>query len=196
MSTAQPNTHLNADHEAHQDARTGPDADTRKGGSTVADIEAAVPVRGARVVPVPPPLYYAAAFAVGLLLHRSGMPLSLGARPATAVVGAVALVAGIGLAAAGVVTVAGHHTTIVPHAPVTRLVRTGPYRWTRNPMYTGLAIGYLGAAAIAGTWWPILTLPAALVAIRWLVIAPEERYLTARYGPDYTDYLTHVRRWL
>ncbi len=165
--------------------------------ATGTDKDTSVASRGARVVPVPPPLYYAAAFAVGLLLHsRSGTPLALGGRPATVVLGAGLLAAGVGLATAGVVTVVRHHTTIVPHAPVSTLVRTGPYRWTRNPMYTGLAIGYLGAAGVADTWWPILTMPAALLAIRWLVIAPEERYLTSLYGPDYADYKAHVRRWL
>src|SRR5450631_950384 len=45
-----------------------------------------------------------------------------------------------------------HHTTIVPHRAVSALVTTGPYRMTRNPMYTGLAIAYLGGALLSGSW--------------------------------------------
>jgi protein-S-isoprenylcysteine O-methyltransferase Ste14 len=49
---------------------------------------------------------------------------------------------------------------------------------------------------LLGTWWPILLLSAALIAISKLVIAPEERYLTERFGQCYRDYREAVRRWL
>lgn len=63
-------------------------------------------------------------------------------------------------------------------------------------MYTGLAITYLGAVLLAGTWWPLFTWLLALLAIRALVIGPEERYLTARFGHAYLNYRAHTRRWL
>ena len=151
---------------------------------------------GARVPPVPPPLYYAAAFAGGMLLRGATMPLAIGGRPATVVLGVAGLGAGIGLAVAGLVDVVRHRTTIVPHHPVSTLVCTGAYRISRNPMYTGLTIGYGGAALLVGSWWPLLTLPLAVLAVRRLVIAPEERYLADRFGPAYADYRARVRRWL
>lgn len=63
-------------------------------------------------------------------------------------------------------------------------------------MYTGLAIMVAGAAMLLGTWWPIVLLPAALTAIRTLAIAPEERYLAARFGQAFRNYRQVVRRWL
>jgi protein-S-isoprenylcysteine O-methyltransferase Ste14 len=151
--------------------------------------------QGARVPPMPPPMYYGAAFVGGMLLRSLTVPWSIGGQPATSVLGGAILAGGAGLALTGVSAVFRHHTTIVPHHPVSALVTTGPYRWTRNPMYTGLAFAYVGGALLAGTWWPLATLPLALLAIRRLVIAPEERYLTEAFGDAYSDYQARVRRW-
>jgi len=150
---------------------------------------------GARVLKIPPPVYYGAAFAAGMLLDAVTVPLAIGARPESAVLGVVGLAAGTLLALAGVREVARHHTTIIPHHAVSTLVTGGAYRFSRNPMYAGLAIAYVGGALLAGTWWPLATLPIALVAVRRIVIDPEERYLAARFGHAYADYRARVRRW-
>jgi len=121
---------------------------------------------GARVPGVPPPLYFGAAFAAGMLLRAATVPLSVGARPPTLAVAAFLLVSGTALAVAGVIEVVRHQTTIVPHRAVSALVTTGPYRITRNPMYTGLATAYLGCALLTGSWWPVATLPFALCCRR------------------------------
>jgi protein-S-isoprenylcysteine O-methyltransferase Ste14 len=63
-------------------------------------------------------------------------------------------------------------------------------------MYTGLAIAYLGVALLLGSWWPLVLWPLVVVAVRQLVIRPEEQYLTQRFGQAYTDYEGRVRRWL
>jgi protein-S-isoprenylcysteine O-methyltransferase Ste14 len=151
---------------------------------------------GARIPGVPPPLYFGAAFAAGMLLPTVTVPLSVGARPPTLAVAAFLLVSGTALAVAGVIEVLRHQTTIVPHRAVSALVTTGPYRITRNPMYTGLATAYLGCALLTGSWWPVATLPFALVAVGRVVIGPEERYLANRFGHLYSNYRTQVRRWL
>jgi protein-S-isoprenylcysteine O-methyltransferase Ste14 len=161
---------------------------------TLTDVQPAQ--EGARVAPIPPPLYYAAAAALGLGLRALTVPLTIGAPEVRVPVGAAALAAGVALAGAGVVAVARHHTTIVPHRPVAILLTTGVYRLSRNPMYAGLALGYLGAAILVGSWWPLLTLLLALLAVRLLVINPEERYLTATFGVTYDNYRRRVRRWV
>jgi protein-S-isoprenylcysteine O-methyltransferase Ste14 len=63
-------------------------------------------------------------------------------------------------------------------------------------MYTGLAIALVGGGLAAGSWWPVLLVPVALTLVALLVIGPEERYLTQRFGAAYTDYQGRVRRWL
>jgi protein-S-isoprenylcysteine O-methyltransferase Ste14 len=151
---------------------------------------------GPRVLRIPPPLYYAAAFAAGMLLRGATVPFDIGARPATAVLGGGVFVAGAAMALAGVAEVVRHRTTIVPHHMVSALVTTGVYRLSRNPMYTGLAILYVGGALLVGSWWPVLTLPVALLAVRRIVIDPEERYLASHFAPTYAAYRARVRRWL
>jgi protein-S-isoprenylcysteine O-methyltransferase Ste14 len=151
--------------------------------------------RGARVIYIPPPLYYVAGFVAGLLLDGL-VPWTVGGRPATAVLGAVLLALGLALTWSGVGGVVRHRTTIVPHKPVATLVTTGAYRISRNPMYTGLAIAYAGGAFLAGSWWPIVFWPVAVALVAWLVIRPEERYLADRFGDEYARYRAEVRRWL
>jgi len=140
-------------------------------------------------------VYYGAAFAAGMLLHRAA-PLDIPGRPASSRVGVAVLVAGLALNFAGVATVLARRTTIVPHHPVRTLLTGGVYRISRNPMYTGLAITVAGGALVAGTWWPLVLLPPAVLAVRELAIKPEEAYLLERFGSVYADYQLRVRRWL
>lgn len=79
--------------------------------------------------------------------------------------------------------------------PTTALALGGPYRFTRNPMYLGLASLHLGAALLFDSFWVILTLPPVLWVVRRAVIDREERYLEARFGGAYLDYKRRVRRW-
>src|SRR6185503_4522925 len=113
------------------------------------------------------------------------LALPLGGRPATAVAGALVTALGLALAFSGVAAVIRHRTTIVPHHPVATLLTGGVYRLSRNPMYTGLAIAYLGLALLFGSWWPLALWPLVVVAVRRLVIRPEEQYLARRFGQTY-----------
>jgi protein-S-isoprenylcysteine O-methyltransferase Ste14 len=152
--------------------------------------------RGARIVPVPPPLYFAAAFTAGIALRGTGDALNVGTGPATVAVGATVVAAGAALAGAGIAQVRRARTTMVPHRPVNVLLTSGVYRLSRNPMYAGLGIVYVGGTLLSQSWWPLLTFPVAVVAIRMLVIGPEERYLAARFGGSYRDYRRRTARWL
>jgi protein-S-isoprenylcysteine O-methyltransferase Ste14 len=130
------------------------------------------------------------------MLMQSAVPLDMPSPPVVTIIGAVILVAGLALDLAGVAAVITHRTTIVPHRPVATLITDGIYRVSRNPMYTGLAVMVGGGALLAGTWWPLLLLPLALLAVTLLAIKPEEAYLTEHFGSRYTDYQREVRRWL
>jgi protein-S-isoprenylcysteine O-methyltransferase Ste14 len=130
-----------------------------------------------------------------MLLHNT-IPLAVPGQPVTTVIGVAILAAGLALDLAGVASVITHRTTIVPHRPVASLITDGIYRVSRNPMYTGLALMVGGGALLAGTWWPLLLLPLAVLAVTLLAIKPEEAYLTEHFGSRYTDYQHKVRRWL
>lgn len=152
------------------------------------------PPAGAQVIKIPPPAYFVAAFLAGRGLNAFAH-WDIG-YPAAMWIGGVLLVAGGGLTVGGVAGVVRHRTTIVPHHQVHTLVRSGAYAISRNPMYTGLTIAYAGLALVTDSWWPLVTLPLAVAAVRWLVIAPEETYLAQRYPAEFADYRKRVRRWL
>jgi len=151
---------------------------------------------GARVR-VLPPLVFLAVLAVGLVLDwllpltipgTGGVPLRL--------TSAVLLLAGLGVTAWAGASMHRARTTVSPWAAVSALVTAGPFRFTRNPIYLGDLLFYLGVSLWVGSWWPVLLLPLVFLAMQRLVIGPEERYLSARFGADYTAYRARVRRWL
>jgi protein-S-isoprenylcysteine O-methyltransferase Ste14 len=124
------------------------------------------------------------------------LPLPAAGRRGTRATGAAVAVGGALLSLSGVLTALRQGTTVVPHHAVTRLVMTGPFRLTRNPMYTGHVIVLLGAALRAGSWWPLIVAPLCIRATTRLVIVPEEEYLSDRFGEDYQRYRAQVRRWI
>ncbi len=87
-------------------------------------------------------------------------------------------------------------TTKDPREDSTALVTTGPYRVTRNPMYVGLTLAYVGAAGAGGQILPIATLVLVLAYVNWVVIPVEEHRLRGVFGPAYDAYRLQVRRWL
>jgi protein-S-isoprenylcysteine O-methyltransferase Ste14 len=100
------------------------------------------------------------------------------------------------LSASGAVTFRRHHTTVIPHHAVSAMVSAGPYRFTRNPMYLGLTIAYLGVSLAMASWWPLFALPVILAVVSSQVIAKEESYLRQRFPQDYAAYTSHTRRWI
>jgi protein-S-isoprenylcysteine O-methyltransferase Ste14 len=146
----------------------------------------------------PPPFLFVIGLLVGWAVNRywHPFPLSGFAGSALKTFGFAALALGVLLMVWGVVTFRGAKTAIIPHHSASKLVTDGPYRFTRNPMYTGLTIAYLGAAALLDSAWPILVLPAVLLVLLKMVILREEMYLRDAFGADYTRYAASVRRWI
>jgi protein-S-isoprenylcysteine O-methyltransferase Ste14 len=80
--------------------------------------------------------------------------------------------------------------------PIRALVTTGIHGRTRNPIYLGFFLVYVGLGmAVHSTWILMLTMPVAVV-IRYGVVAREEAYLERRFGDAYRDYKARVRRWV
>ena|SRR5579862_9516903 len=86
--------------------------------------------------------------------------------------------------------------TIITMKPATSLQTTGIYTYSRNPMYMGLLLIYLGLTLQFGNWWSLILIPFLITCITYLVIRPEERYLTRAFGEEYTNYQKKVRRWI
>ena len=115
---------------------------------------------------------------------------------ASTLVGAALFVAGAVIAGSGLLIFHKAGTTTVPGQSSVKLVTWGPYRFTRNPMYVGLVLAYLGEAALLKQVWPVLVLPFLLVYLNWTVIPVEEAKLTEVFQHEYAKYRLQVRRWI
>jgi protein-S-isoprenylcysteine O-methyltransferase Ste14 len=147
---------------------------------------------------IPPPLLFVVGFLIAWLVGRI-YPLTILPHRWEGVFGGVGLgIAAVGVATAawGMFTFARARTAIVPIRRASRLVEHGPYRFTRNPMYTGLTLAYLGLMALFNSGWALLILAIVLVALKHLVIDREETYLQREFGADYDAYRRRVRRWI
>jgi len=144
---------------------------------------------------VRPPFVYLGSIALGLVLHLLWparlVPLSV-STPA----GAIVTVLAIALFVSAVRTLRAAGTPIPGNRPTTTIVRTGPYRFSRNPIYLAFSLVQLGLSLWVNSLVLLITLIPA-VALMWLVVIPrEERYLEARFPSEYSPYKVSVRRWL
>jgi len=151
-------------------------------------------------VKFPPPTIFVAAAIIAWLLETRVTRIHIVGGTVSSlsmeIFGAVLLLAGFALIAWGLYTFASAHTGILPMRPATRIVDFGPYRFTRNPMYTGMTIMYVGGALGLNWGWALILLPEVLIAVYTLVIKREEQYLISAFPTEYGDYKRRVRRWL
>ena len=111
-------------------------------------------------------------------------------------VGWALVIASVVLAVSAVRTFRRHHAVVNPLGQVTTVVASGPFRFTRNPMYLSLLVLHIGGTfAFRLPWAAILFVPVFL-ALQFGVIVPEEAYLAAACGEPYRLYRQRVRRWL
>lgn len=144
---------------------------------------------------VPPPLFYAAAVIAGWLLDRR-WPLPMGGGTGRTAVAWVLVVGWALLAASSIGLFRRKQTSMITIRPASTLVTSGPYAFTRNPMYVSLALLTTAFALFLNTWWTVVLLVPTLASVQQFVIVPEERYLRRRFGAAYGEYTRRVRRWL
>jgi protein-S-isoprenylcysteine O-methyltransferase Ste14 len=87
-------------------------------------------------------------------------------------------------------------TPVPGDRPTTTIVRAGPYRYSRNPVYLAFSLLHVGLACWINSLWLALTLVPALALMSFVVIPREERYLEKRFPCEYLPYKAAVRRWL
>ena len=145
-----------------------------------------------------PPLIWLGALLVAVLLEWL-LPLGLlppPLAPQAAIPGALLLAAGIGIAAAGAAAFRRAGTNVHPGHPALALVETGPYRFTRNPMYLGMLLALPGLGLIASLDWAVpMVLPLWLILHQGVVLR-EEAYLSGKFGAPYDRFRARTRRWL
>jgi protein-S-isoprenylcysteine O-methyltransferase Ste14 len=143
----------------------------------------------------PPPFLYVGLLLAGLLLDRL-VPVDPLPHGLSRSLAAVLLLPGFGLIFYSLGLFRLARTSPLPMRPSATLVLSGPYRWTRNPMYLGMLLIYLGAALLFDIFWALVLAPVVVVLVTRLVIRKEERYLEAKFGEEYRGYLAQVRRWI
>lgn len=151
--------------------------------------------RGASGGIVPPPVIYAGVFLTGYLLHRS-MPIHFFPDRLSLTLGSLLIFLSIPLVALSLRELICQRTAMNIAKPAATLVVTGPFRFTRNPMYLSVTLLYCGLGVSLDLAWVILLLPLALVIVHYKVIVREEVRLERQFGQDYLDYKASVRRWL
>jgi len=124
------------------------------------------------------------------------IPLPLMVPPILQTSGFLLVLIGFLLGVGALIAFRSARTTRDPHRPVSRLVTSGVYRFTRNPVYLGLILMLIGVLLNAGSYWGILLAPVLVILFNRLVIEREEEYLAYKFGDEYRSYKSKVRRWI
>lgn len=152
-------------------------------------------MRDAPKVIAPPPLLYLGAILLGLALDWL-RPAPLLPQAWQYGLGAAAFALGGAVAAWAIANFRRAGTNVPTYRPTTALVAEGPYRFSRNPIYVGLTLAYLGVALAVDSAWMLALVAPLLAVMRYGVIAREEAYLEGKFGDAYRSYKQRVRRWL
>ena len=145
-----------------------------------------------------PPLVQVILFGAAILLVSKLFPSLTLSIPANRTIGGLLIIVGVIAALLGIIEFNKAKTTIDPRCPekTDYLVITGIYRISRNPMYLGFLIILLGCVVISENIATLLLLPVFVLAINSSQIKPEERFLSKKFGSNYSEYCSRVRRWV
>ncbi|MEE9422173.1 MAG: isoprenylcysteine carboxylmethyltransferase family protein [Gammaproteobacteria bacterium] len=141
----------------------------------------------------PPPIIFAVSILIGSLLDKV---VPLGAWKISGTIPGVLLIGtGILLAATCIRYFRKAGTTANPYSATEAISSSGPYRFSRNPMYLSLGLIQLGISLLLNSVWVMVMILPALIVLHYGVILREERYLEAKFTDQYRQYKNRVRRW-
>lgn len=148
----------------------------------------------ARRGPLPPAIFLAGLFAQ-VLIHLA-VPVAHLVTGWWRLAGIPPILAGFAIAAASEGRFKRVRTAVNPFGQPSTLVTTGPFAYTRNPMYVGMLVIQVGVAVALGSLTPFLVPPVLgwILSVRF--ISMEESRLERTFGDDYIEYRGRVRRWL
>ena len=144
-----------------------------------------------------PPLIWAVGAVISVLVHFFVIRVPIMSNYGTCLVcGIFLVILAPTLALSALVTMKAAGTNVDPAKPALTIVRGGPFRFTRNPMYLALCLLQVALGFFLNDWITLLfVIPLALV-LHFGVVLREERYLTAKFGEPYLELKRDVRRWL
>jgi protein-S-isoprenylcysteine O-methyltransferase Ste14 len=142
-----------------------------------------------------PPLIWLIGAVISALVHFFLIQLPIMSYRACLVCGIIVVILAPTLALSAIVTMKKAGTNVDPSEPALTIVRGGPYRFTRNPMYLALCLLQVALGFFLNDWITLLfVVPLALI-FHYGVILREERYLSAKFGEPYLELKREVRRW-
>lgn len=151
--------------------------------------------RDAAGAPLPPPVLVAFVIAAGVALWFIA-PLALPRGVSAAALAAPFAAAAVALLAWSARTLRHAHTAVIPYHETTSLVTSGPYRFTRNPIYLAFLVAQAALAFALSNGWLLILLPVSWYLLDVVQVRREEQYLVRKFGEAYYAYARRVRRWI
>jgi len=148
----------------------------------------------ANAVVLPPVLFVVALF-LGLLMEYM-VPMPVLPRTPARWLGILLILGSLPIGLSAIRELFKANTALDVRKPTTVIVKTGPFRFSRNPIYIALILFYLGIALLIDSFWVCLLVVPAVAILRIGVIRREESYLEQKFGEDYRRYRAVVRRWI
>jgi protein-S-isoprenylcysteine O-methyltransferase Ste14 len=150
----------------------------------------------ARII-APPPLLAIICIAIAFWArHFESLPLFAARSAVQVVIGAGFIVAAIAIIVSCRNVFIRHGTHPNPYTPTKAVVVTGPYRFSRNPIYVAFLIFVLSFALLANSYWFVFAAVLLLILLHFGVVRREEIYLSEKFGDEYSAYCSRVRRWI
>ena len=143
----------------------------------------------------PPPLIFLSGLLVGALINWF-FPFEFLPKTTAVILGIALALAGLTIIVTAIVQMRRAKTNVEPWKPTMAILDDGLYAVSRNPIYLGMILIYLGVTFFVNSIWFLPILPLALLAIHYGVILREEKYLGRKFGDEYLNYKNRVRRWI
>jgi len=147
-------------------------------------------------VAIRPPLAWGLAVIAGVALNRLAPLPFLPADLPAGWLGTMVIALALALFSWAIVTITRAGSNVPTSLPTTTIVESGPYRFTRNPIYLSMFLGLVALGIAFGNLWLLMMLVPFALAIRYGVVAREEAYLERKFGDAYRGHRSRVRRWL
>ncbi len=146
-------------------------------------------------VKFPPPAIFVLLIFVGAGLNYV-WPIGMGVPASFELVGIAIVLFGVAVA----ILVNGSFkrlgTAIEPWKPTTKIITTGFFAWSRNPIYVGFCLFNIGIGIASNSFWIFISFIPAAILVYYIAIAKEEAYLEKKFGEEYIAYKNKVRRWI
>jgi protein-S-isoprenylcysteine O-methyltransferase Ste14 len=145
---------------------------------------------------IPPPIFFFISLAFGLLLEYF-LPINiLSPQVPRAIFGSIFIIISGYFSVSAFVVLINHKTTFDTSKSTTKIVTKGSFRISRNPLYFSLLLLLFGIAVLFFSIWLFLMVPVLYIVLLFKAVKPEERYLTQKFGTEYLEYSSKVRRWV